>query len=111
MKNNLKNWEQQKRLIPVMIKKYCHGKHHTYGKNICEECQDLTNYALLRLDKCPFKENKSFCSSCKVHCYQNEYRLKIKEVMKYSGPRMIFTHPIFCFKHVIETIKNKKNKM
>ena len=53
MKNNLKNWEQQKRLIPVMIKKYCHGKHHTYGKNICEECQDLTNYTLLRLDKCP----------------------------------------------------------
>ena len=108
--DKLKAWKKQKKLIPVMIKKYCHGNHHTKGKNLCEECQDLTNYALVRLDKCPFKENKAFCSSCKVHCYQKEYREKIKNIMRYSGPRMIFTHPLFCFQHVIETIKNKQKK-
>ena len=34
----LKAWEREKKLIPVMIKKYCHGKHGTKGEELCEEC-------------------------------------------------------------------------
>ena len=33
----LKAWEKEKKLIPVMIKKYCHGKHGTKGEELCEE--------------------------------------------------------------------------
>lgn len=32
----LKAWEKEKKLIPVMIKKYCHGKHGTRGEELCE---------------------------------------------------------------------------
>ena len=32
----LKAWEKEKKLIPVMIKKYCHGKHGTKGEELCE---------------------------------------------------------------------------
>lgn len=56
----LKAWEKEKKLIPVMIKKYCHGKHGTKGEELCEECKALTEYALFRLEKCPFKVNKKF---------------------------------------------------
>ena len=35
-------------------------------------------------------------------------REKIKDVMKWSGPRMIFTHPVCAFKHVFQMIKYKK---
>ena len=35
-------------------------------------------------------------------------KLKIKEVMRYSGPRMLFSHPIFSISHVIQMIKYKK---
>ena len=35
-------------------------------------------------------------------------RAKIKQVMRYSGPRMIFSHPIIAMKHVIETKREKK---
>jgi hypothetical protein len=35
-------------------------------------------------------------------------REKIREVMKFSGPRMIFHHPIMAIKHVIETKKEKQ---
>ena len=56
----LKAWEKEKKLIPVMIKKYCHGKHGTKGEELCEECRALTEYALFRLEKCPFKVNKKF---------------------------------------------------
>lgn len=35
-------------------------------------------------------------------------REEIKKVMKYSGPRMLLTHPIFLISHVIQMIKYKK---
>ncbi len=108
MEKELKAWEKEKKLIPVMIRKYCHGKHKTKGKEICAECQELTEYALFRLEKCPFKVNKKFCSFCKIHCYKPEMREKIKAVMKYSGPRMLPSHPIFAISHVVQMIKYKK---
>ena len=104
----LKAWEKERKLIPVMIRSYCHGKHGTKGKNICEDCRKLTEYALFRLEKCPFKVNKKFCSFCKVHCYKPEMREKIRDVMKYAGPRMIFTHPVFAMRHVFQMISNKR---
>ena len=104
----LKAWEKEKKLIPVMIKKYCHGKHKAKGEALCEECRALIEYALFRLEKCPFKVNKKFCSFCKIHCYKPDMREKIKDVMKWAGPRMIFTHPIFAIKHVFQMISYKR---
>ena len=105
---NLMAWDREKKLVPVMIRKYFNRKHETKGEELCEECRALTEYALFRLEKCPFKVNKQFCSFCKIHCYKPEMRQKIKDVMKWSGPRMILTHPVFAFKHVFQMIKYKK---
>lgn len=35
-------------------------------------------------------------------------REKIKKVMRYSGPRMLFSHPIYAISHAVSTIKNKR---
>lgn len=78
-----------------------------YEKNHKEDCRELLEYALLRIDKCPFMSEKTFCSSCKVHCYQKQYREQMKKVMRYSGPRMLLYHPILAITHVIDTLKNK----
>jgi hypothetical protein len=106
----LRKWEKEKELIPVMIKKYCKGKHKSKCGELCDDCKALTEYALFRLEKCPFKVDKGFCSFCRIHCYKPEYRREIKEVMKYSGPRMIFTHPIFAMSHVVQMIKYKRQQ-
>ena len=108
--DNLKHWKKERELIPSMIRIYCHGHHGTRGRVVCDECRELTEYAVFRLDKCPFKENKQFCSFCKVHCYKPEMREKIKAVMKYSGPRMLFTHPVFSLSHVAGVIKYKRQQ-
>ncbi len=55
-------------------------------------CENLYKYACLRIDKCPFMETKTFCSGCKVHCYQKEYRSQVKKVMRFSGKYMLFYH-------------------
>ena len=104
----LKAWEKEKKLIPVMIRKYCHGKHGTKGEELCETCKALTEYALFRLEKCPFKKNKQFCSFCKIHCYKPEMREKIRAVMRFSGPRMLFVHPVAAIRHVMETNREKR---
>lgn len=107
-KKEYKHWRDEVRLIPKMIRIYCKGKHKTKD-GLCAECKELNEYALFRLSKCPFKVNKGFCSFCKIHCYKPDMRVKIKDVMKYSGPRMLFTHPIFSISHVVQMIKYKKS--
>jgi hypothetical protein len=36
-------------------------------------------------------------------------REKIREIMRFSGPRMIFYHPIMAIRHLIESKKEKNN--
>ena len=90
-----------------MIALYCRNKH---GKRqgLCPDCAALDSYARERSDKCPFMETKTFCSNCKVHCYKPEMREKIRAVMLFSGPRMMFHHPVMAVRHVLETKKEKK---
>jgi len=104
---SLNKREKEVKTIPVMIKMYCNHHHKTKKGELCEECKKLNDYSLYRLNKCPFKYNKKFCNFCKVHCYQAEMREKIKEVMKFSGPRMIFTHPLFAISHLFQKIRSK----
>lgn len=99
--------EKEKQVVSLMIKLYCNKKHHTKTE-LCGECRKLAEYAALRSDKCPFMETKTFCSNCKVHCYKPDMREKIREVMRFSGPRMIFHHPVMAVSHLIESLKEKK---
>lgn len=106
-KDLLTKREREKKMVSEMISLYCKKKHKLKNQ-LCPECTALNEYARLRSDKCPFMETKTFCSNCKVHCYKPEMREKIREVMRFSGPRMIFTHPVMAIRHVIESKKEKK---
>lgn len=99
--------EREKKMVSEMITLYCRKNHGTRG-TLCPECAALNLYARQRSDKCPFMETKTFCSNCKVHCYKPEMREKIRIVMRFSGPRMIFHHPVTAIRHVIETKKEKR---
>lgn len=98
--------EREKKTVVLMVRLYCKKKHGT-KKNLCPECEELAQYAIMRSDKCPFMETKTFCSNCRVHCYKPEMREKIRKVMRFSGPRMIFSHPVMAIRHVIESKKEK----
>ena len=100
--------------VLLMIQIFCKGKHKNRlalknAENLCDECKTLASYVHDRVLKCPFMETKTFCSACRVHCYKADMRQKIKEVMRFSGPRMMKYHPILALKHVITTIKMKMN--
>lgn len=108
MKGNVdEKRKREKQTVALMIRIYCRKNHGT-KQELCHECKALSDYADQRSDKCPFMETKTFCSNCKVHCYKPEMREKIRDVMRFSGPRMIFHHPVMAVRHVIETKKEKK---
>lgn len=98
--------EREKETVSLMISIYCRKNHDS--KELCPDCAALDAYARQRSDKCPFMETKTFCSNCKVHCYKPDMREKIRAVMRFSGPRMIFHHPVMAVRHVIETKKEAK---
>ncbi len=108
MKNIQNKREKEKAVVADMIALYCQNVHGTKKNELCPKCQELLDYAKLRSDHCPFMETKTFCVNCKVHCYKPQMREKIREVMRYSGPRMIFHHPITAVSHVISVAREKQ---
>ena len=105
--------KKEQLVVEEMIRLYCRKHHEGYGgKNgrLCPACQQLSDYARLRSEKCPFMEQKTFCSCCQVHCYQPEMREKIRQVMRFSGPRMLLYHPALALWHVACSVREKRKQ-
>ena len=99
---------REKKTINAMVHIYCKGHHHEIKEaaELCPECTHFLEYAFLRLDKCPFQEEKSTCGKCLVHCYQPQMREKVKQVMRYSGPRMLLRNPGLALHHAFDGRKS-----
>lgn len=111
MKDIAKKRRKEQYVVEQMIDLYCRKNHSEYdhkNHHMCPQCQQLADYAKQRSEKCPFMEEKTFCANCKVHCYKPDMREKIRVVMRYSGPRMLFYHPILAIWHLLCSIKEKR---
>ncbi|MDV6250111.1 nitrous oxide-stimulated promoter family protein [Vibrio sp. EA2] len=85
--------------VKAMVEVYCRAHH---GSNeLCSECRDLLEYAEMRLDRCPYGEDKPTCNKCPIHCYKPEPKEQMRLVMRYSGPRMLLKHPILAIRHLL----------
>jgi hypothetical protein len=100
---------REKKTVKIMIEIYCRG-HHSNESVMCEKCWRLYEYALGRVDKCPFNEQKPVCGKCSVHCYKPERRRDMRSVMRHSGPRMLLSHPVFGIMHIIDRFKYKADR-
>ena len=85
--------------VQAMVRIYCR-RLHGGRKGLCEECEELRRYAELRLQRCPFAEEKPTCVKCPVHCYEASMRERVRQVMRFSGPRMLLVHPILALRHL-----------
>lgn len=96
--------EKEKDTIKLMINLYCNKKHKTKvdSEGLCDECKELLEYANKRLSLCKFGDDKGSCSRCKIHCYKKDMRERIKEVMKFSGPRLIIYDPFELIRHMVK---------
>lgn len=109
-------------MVSEMIALWCRAHHagvmheprpvivRVSGRDValCPECSELCSYALSRISHCPHMGTETFCSVCPTHCYKPSMREKIREVMRWSGPRMLFHRPALAIRHAMVTMKAKR---
>ena len=88
--------------IEAMISLYCRDTHDG-DVHLCSECAELLAYAQQRLEQCPFADVKPTCANCRVHCYRADMRERVRTVMRYAGPRMLFHHPLLAIRHLLDS--------
>lgn len=97
--------DKEHETILAMIKMYCQAHHNHRKGELCAECRELSEYSYARLQHCPFQHEKPTCGNCTVHCYKADMREKARQVMRWSGPRMILKHPVKAFRHMLQARK------
>lgn len=100
---------RERSTVEAMLKIYCRNRHGSRDK-LCPDCKELLDYAKQKLDRCPFQEGKTTCGNCRVHCYKPDMRDKIKEVMRYSGPRIVYRHPLLALSHFIDGFRKEPTR-
>ena len=94
------------RTVAAMIRIYCRA-HHSAAKDLCADCAELLEYAQGQIEQCPFGIDKPVCNTCTVHCYSPEKRERIRVVMRYTGPRMLWHHPVLAVRHLLRSRKDR----
>ncbi len=85
---------------PVCLK--THDVEAIVGRSLrlCAQCAKLLAHAFTKRSNCPL-EPKPACRHCPQHCYHCEWRLRIQEVMKYSGMRLVLSGRIDYLYHLL----------
>lgn len=88
--------------VAAMLRMYCRSHHGAGNAGLCRDCLELHNYARRRLQRCLFGEAKPTCANCTVHCYKASMRERVREVMRWAGPRMLWRHPVLAVWHMVD---------
>lgn len=97
---------RENKTIEAMIRMQCRSRHHG-PDDLCADCRELLTYARKRLSRCPYQQGKTQCARCPIHCYKPAMRERIRSVMKYAGPRMLYRHPLLAFYHLIDGLRKE----
>ena len=100
---------REARTVAVMVEMYCRDHHDPAARRegsgdetLCPECGELLAYARRRLVVCRYGGDKPTCAKCPVHCFSPARRERVREVMRYSGPRMLGRHPVLGVAHLVD---------
>lgn len=88
--------------IVVMLRLYCGAHHHPANDGLCNDCRELHDYARRRIERCVFGDDKPTCANCTVHCYKTAMRERVRQVMRWAGPRMLWRHPVLAVRHILD---------
>ncbi|MDY4942217.1 MAG: nitrous oxide-stimulated promoter family protein [Candidatus Limisoma sp.] len=91
--------EEEKLVVEQMIRLYC--RKCEGNAELCLNCRELLAYAHGRLSACRFGNRKPTCKKCPIHCYRPQMKEQIRMVMRWSGPRMLFYHPLAAVRHLL----------
>lgn len=67
---------------------------------LCRDCTRLLTHAFVKRSTCPL-DPKPACKQCPEHCYHPDYRQRIREVMKYSGRKLVLSGRLDYLYHLL----------
>lgn len=97
---NMNRIEEEKQVVRQMIQLYCRRKEG--NRELCPSCTELLSYAMVRLERCKFADNKPTCRKCPIHCYRPDMKERMRKVMRWAGQRMILYHPFVAIRHIMK---------
>jgi hypothetical protein len=92
--------------LALFVELYCRHKHADEPKelmslrthdvqriadreiSLCPQCTKLLAHAFVKRSHCPMNP-KPPCKHCPTHCYHERYRDAMREIMRYSGRKML----------------------
>ncbi len=102
----LEKFENEINTLKKFFNIYCNDKHQNRDKKeyvipykektftlevcLCNECHNLLNYAISKLQECP-NDPKPRCRNCASPCYEKEKYKKMAKMMRYSGMKLGLT--------------------
>lgn len=101
METLTKHQKKDIKLIGKFVEVYCKGRHGKVDRSaislpsglgerrLCPECSTFMQYAITRRIKCPLEAEKPSCKHCRTHCYNKANLAKVKEIMAYSGKKLM----------------------
>jgi len=110
MDKNVRRIMREKKTVEAMIKIFCLDQHKTSDGQFCADCRELLDYVNRRLDRCPFNGDKTTCANCKIHCYRPDMKVRIRDIMRYSGPKMIRRYPVLALLHFIDGFRKQQGR-
>ena len=102
--------EKDMRTLEAMGRMYCKKFHQDAAKDeagLCTECRQTVNATAQRTQACPFNHEGN-CQDCPIKCQRGDAQDRIKAIMKYSAPRMLFAHPAMTLRYLQRKIHGKK---
>lgn len=102
--------EKEGQILEKMLRIHCRAKHGSPGE-LCPECTQLLDYALTRLKACTFLPDKPVCGKCPIHCYREPQRSRVRQAMKFAGPRMLFADPRAAIEHLAGRMRRPSAKV
>jgi hypothetical protein len=93
-----KHKNAQKSLVQLKT----HDVSTIYGRelHLCRDCRKLLAHAFVKRSRCPF-DPKPMCKKCPDHCYAPAYAARMREVMKFSGRKLVLSGRLDYLLHLL----------
>ncbi len=116
--DSTKDLNRDLKTLALFIRIYCKHKHKDLPKepmamkthdvtaiagrqlHLCADCRKLLAHAFTKRSHCPM-DPKPACKHCPNHCYHPTYRQQIRQVMAFSGKKMVFSGRLDYLFHLL----------
>ena len=99
--------DKDRRTLEAIGQIYCTAHHADAPKDaagLCSSCRETVDRTLARTVACP-NGHEGNCQDCEIHCQRGEAQERIREMMRYSAPRMTFRHPLMTAEYLRKKLR------